>query len=209
MTKLGFDWNTACAHVAAADARMAAVITASQDSRFELRPATSPFHYLARAIIYQQLSGKAAGTIHGRLLDLFDRRKLTPEGLLKLPAPRLRKAGVSANKQKALKDLARKSRDGLVPSFAALQKLDDEAIIERLTEVHGVGRWTVEMLLIFQLGRPDVLPVKDLGVRKGLMLAHGMKTMPADSTMVRRAEAWRPFRTVGSWYCWRATELPR
>jgi DNA-3-methyladenine glycosylase II len=208
MPKLDFDWNAATSHIAAADARMAAVIATARNVRLEPRPLASPFHYLTRAIIYQQLSGKAAATIHGRMLDLFDRRRLTPEGLLKLPPARLRGAGVSANKQKALKDLARRTHEGQVPGFATLRKLDDEAIVEVLTQVHGVGRWTVEMLLIFQLGRPDVLPVKDLGVRKGLMLAHGMKQLPADSTMMRRAECWRPFRTVGSWYCWRATELP-
>ena len=186
---------------------MAAVIRAARNVRLMPRRLPTPFHALARAIIYQQLSGKAAGTIHTRLLDLFPRRRMTPEGLLGMPVLKLRSAGVSTNKAKALKDLARKTRYGLVPGFAALRSLDDEAIVERLTQVHGIGRWTVEMLLIFQLGRPDVLPVNDLGVRKGLMLAHGMKKMPADSTIVRRAEAWRPFRTVGSWYCWRATEL--
>lgn len=207
MPTLAFDWNAARDHVAANDAMMAAVIRTSGDTPFQSRPLKSPFAALARAIVYQQLSGKAAGTIHGRLLDLFPRRQISPELLLKLPAPKLRAAGVSINKQKALKDLARKTREGLVPSFATLRGLDDETIIERLTQVHGVGRWTVEMLLIFQLGRPDVLPVADLGVRKGLMLAHGMKTMPADLTMQRRAKAWAPFRTVGSWYCWRACEV--
>lgn len=207
MPTLPFDWSTAAQHVAARDARMGKVIAACGDVRLELRRLASPFDSLARAIIYQQLSGKAANTIHNRMLDLLPRRRLKPELLLKLAPARLRGAGVSANKQKALKDLARKTRDGLVPGFGELRKLDDEAIIERLTQVHGIGRWTVEMLLMFDLGRPDVLPGADLGVRKGLMLAHGMKTMPANLTVQRKAATWAPFRTVGSWYCWRACEL--
>ncbi|MBX3474923.1 MAG: DNA-3-methyladenine glycosylase 2 family protein [Planctomycetes bacterium] len=208
MPNLPFDWNIAVSHVAGADPHLARVIAACADARLEVRATGTPFHSLARAIIYQQLSGKAASTIHNRLLDQFSRRRLTPAGLLQLGPARLRAAGVSANKQKALTDLARKTLDGLVPGFAELAKLDDESIIERLTQVHGIGRWTVEMLLMFDLGRPDVLPLADLGVRKGLALAHGMKTLPAPITMQRKAAKWAPFRTVGSWYCWRATELP-
>lgn len=207
MPNLPFDWPTAARHVSAADPHLARVIAACGDARLDLRRVGTPFHSLARAIIYQQLSGKAANTIHNRLLDQFSRRRLTPQGLLRLSPARLRAAGVSANKQKALKDLARKTRDGLVPGFAELAKLDDETIIERLTQVHGIGRWTVEMLLMFDLGRPDVLPLADLGVRKGLALAHGMKSLPAPVTMQRKAAKWAPYRTVGSWYCWRACEL--
>ncbi|MBE7491869.1 MAG: DNA-3-methyladenine glycosylase 2 family protein [Planctomycetes bacterium] len=207
MNPLPFDWNAAAAHVAAADPRLGRVIAACGDARLVPRTPDSPFHSLARAIIYQQLSGKAAGTIHNRLLGLFERRRMTPRGLLALGAGSLRAAGVSANKQKALKDLARRALDGEVPGFARLRGMDDEAIIEQLTRVHGIGRWTVEMLLIFDLGRPDVLPLADLGVRRGLMLAHGMKSLPAAVTLARRAAAWAPFRTVGSWYCWRACEL--
>lgn len=186
---------------------MAGVIERAGSASLEPRLAASPFAALARAIVFQQLSGKAASTIHGRLLDLFPRKRIAPDRLLKLSPSKLRGAGVSAGKQKALKDLARKTRDGLVPAFADLRRMEDEQIIERLTQVHGIGRWTVEMLLIFQLGRPDILPVADLGVRRGLMLAHGMKSMPADTTLARRAAAWKPFRTVGSWFCWRACDL--
>ncbi len=207
MPKLNFDWHTARNHVAASDAKMAAVIAASADLPFTLRRLKTPYHGLARAIVYQQLSGKAAGTIFGRVLDLFEGRDLDPATLLRMKPEKLRKAGLSANKLRALQDLSRRTLDGQVPGFAALGKLEDEVIIERLTQVHGVGRWTVEMLLIFQLGRPDVLPVADLGVRKGLMIAHGMKSLPAASTLQRKAKAWAPFRTVGSWYCWRACEL--
>lgn len=206
MPKLKFDWQSACAHVARGDTKLAAVMAARAGQAFNLRRLKTPFHGLARAIVYQQLSGKAAGTIHGRVLDLFEGRDLDPQALLRMKPEKLRGAGLSANKLRALQDLARKTLEGLVPGFAALNKLEDEQIIERLTQVHGVGRWTVEMLLIFQLGRPDVLPVADLGVRKGLMIAHGMKSLPAESTLRQRARAWAPFRTVGSWYCWRACE---
>lgn len=205
MRELNFDWQAACRHISRNDPRLAAVIRRHK-APFAPRTMASPFLSLARAIVFQQLSGKAASTIHGRLLDLFPRRRMTPELLLKQRPEKLRAAGVSAGKQRALADLARRTRDGLVPGFAALRKLDDEAIIERLTQVHGIGRWTVEMLLIFDLGRPDVLPVHDLGVRKGLMIAHGMPEMPAPAALPALAEPWRPYRTVGSWFCWRACE---
>jgi len=207
MNRLPFDWAEAAAHVARRDKRLARVIKRI-DARLEIRPLPSPFHALMRAIIYQQLSGKAAGTIHGRLLDLFDgKRAVTPANLLKLPDTAIRGAGVSAGKMKALRDLSRRALAGEVPGFAALRRMDDEAVIERLTAVHGVGRWTAEMLLIFQLGRPDVLPVHDLGVCKGFAIAHGLKAHPTPDELTEHAECWRPYRTVGSWYCWRATEL--
>ena len=174
----------------------------------EIKPYRSPFLYLMRAIIFQQLSGKAAGTIHGRVIDLFpNKREVTPERLLKLPDAKLRGAGVSAGKLKALRDLARRTAAGEIPTFAKLRKLDDDEIVERLTAVHGIGRWTVEMLLIFQLGRPDVLPVDDLGVRKGYAIAHKLAEMPKPKELIELADSWRPYRTVGSWFCWRATEL--
>ncbi len=164
----------------------------------------SPFGYLARSIIFQQLSGKAAGTIHRRFLDLFPARRATPERLLALRAPKLRAAGISGGKQKALRDLAEHAEARKIPGFAALARLDDEEIIERLIQVHGVGRWTVEMLLIFQLGRPDVLPVGDLGVRKGFSLLAGNEDLPTPKELEIAAEPWRPYRSVGSWCCWRA-----
>jgi DNA-3-methyladenine glycosylase II len=202
-----FDWDEAAAHVARRDIRIGRVVRRMPGARLTIQPARSPFHYLMRAIIYQQLSGKAAGTIHGRVLDLFpNKRQVTPANLLKLPDARLRGAGVSAGKLKALRDLARRTAAGEIPSFAGLRKLDDPEIVERLTAVHGVGRWTAEMLLIFQLGRPDVLPVDDLGVRKGYAIAHGLDELPKPKALAGLAECWRPYRTVASWYCWRATD---
>lgn len=207
MPKLAYNWDDAIAHIRAVDARMAAVLQAAGNPRLEIKRARSPFEYLLRAIIYQQLAGKAAATIHGRVLDLFDARRPDPARLLKLRAPTLRKAGVSANKQKALKDLALRAVAGGIPSFAALSRLEDEAIIDQLTQVHGVGRWTVEMLLMFQLGRPDVLPINDLGVQKGFAKAYGMSDMPKPKQLAQLADHWRPYRSIGSWLCWRALEI--
>lgn len=207
MAKLPFDWDEAAAHISRRDKRMAKVIRRLRDVRLEPRRMPSPFHALTRAIIYQQLSGKAAATIHGRLIDLFStKRKVTAANLLKLPDAKIRGAGVSNGKMKALRDLARRTVSGEVPTFAQLRKMDDDEIIERLTAVHGIGRWTAEMLLIFQLGRPDVLPVADLGVRKGFAIAHGLDEHPTVDELTEHAECWRPYRTVGSWFCWRATD---
>ncbi|MCB9933934.1 MAG: DNA-3-methyladenine glycosylase 2 family protein [Planctomycetes bacterium] len=205
MSKLDFDWDSAAAHVGKRDKRIGALIRRHGELRLEPRPLRSPFHALMRAIIYQQLSGKAAGTIHGRLLAQF-KGAATAEKLLKLTDGQIRGAGVSGGKMKALRDLAARAVDGEVPGFARLRRMDDAEIIERLTAVHGVGRWTVEMLLIFQLGRPDVLPVHDLGVRKGFAIAHKLPELPTPDELTEHAERWRPFRTVGSWYCWRATD---
>jgi 3-methyladenine DNA glycosylase/8-oxoguanine DNA glycosylase len=177
---------------------------------FSVRPARnqSIFAALLRSIVYQQLSGKAAATIHGRVLALFaPKRHPTPDGLLAISEEQLRAAGLSRNKTAAVRDLARHTFEGTVPSVAEAHRLDDEALIERLTVVRGVGRWTAEMILIFRLGRPDVFPIDDLGVRKGFQRMLGMRRLPSPVTMTRRAERWRPYRSVASWYLWRACEL--
>lgn len=207
MSKLTYDWDDAVRHVARADKALARVIRASGDARLVVKPSRSPFEYLLRSIIYQQLAGRAAQTIHGRMIDLFPRRRPQPELLLKLRADKLRAAGVSANKQKAIKDLARRAAGGEIPGFAALRRLEDEEIIARLTAVHGIGRWTVEMLLLFQLGRPNVLPVADFGVRKGFARAHGLAAMPTERELATLAKPWAPFSSAGTWYCWRALEI--
>ncbi len=208
MSRLQYEWDDAIGHIARSDKRMARVIKAAGDARLEIKRVRTPFEYLLRAIIYQQLAGAAACTIHGRLLDLFPRKRPDPELLLRLRAPRLRKAGVSINKQKAIKDLARRALAGEVPGYAALGRMSDQEIVDTLTKVHGIGRWTVEMLLMFQLGRPDVLPVDDLGVRKGFAKAYGLQEMPPPKELARLTQQWQPYRSVGSWYCWRALELP-
>ena len=172
-------------------------------------PISSTFLTLAQAIVYQQLHGRAAATIFARLRALFPNAKdgPTPQQLLRAPEAKLRGAGLSANKLLALRDLASKTIDGVVPAVEALAAMDDEAIIARLTEVRGIGRWTVEMLLMFRLGRPDVLPVDDFGVRKGFSVAFRKRAMPAPADLSARGERWRPYRTAASWYLWRANEL--
>lgn len=170
------------------------------------RPA-APFPALLRAIVYQQLSGKAAATIHGRVMDLFPGRgHPSPEEILGIDELVLRGAGLSQNKMLAVRDLAARVLDGTVPSLRALRRMDDEEIVARLTAVRGVGRWTVEMLLIFTLGRPDVLPLNDLGVLKGFARVYG--EAPDAARLAERGEAWRPFRSVASWYLWRAADMP-
>ncbi|HEY0003159.1 MAG TPA: hypothetical protein VGB17_00010, partial [Pyrinomonadaceae bacterium] len=145
---------------------------------------------LARNIIYQQLHGNAAATIHRRVIALFGKQELEPQDILKASEEELRGAGLSRAKLVALKDLAAKTLDGTVPKLARLPRMEDEEIIERLTEVRGVGRWTVEMLLIFSLGRPDVLPSGDYVVRKGYALAYGLKESPQPKELLRLGEHW-------------------
>jgi len=207
--QLAFDSDAAAAHLAKSDARLARIIAAVGPPRIRLAATHSTFEALAESIVYQQLTGKAAATIHGRLCALFPRRRVRPEPLLAHGDEALRGAGLSRGKVLALRDLAARTLDGTVPPVRALHLLDDEAIVERLVKVRGVGRWTVEMLLIFRLGRPDVLPVGDYGVRHGFQLAYGKRKMPTPAELERFGEKWRPFRTVASWYLWRAVDLSR
>lgn len=204
-TRLAFDTRQAVRHLRRVDSRLASHITRVGPLRMDLRPAGSVFEALLRAITYQQLSGKAAATIHGRLLDLFP-EGLAPDRLLSMPETVLRGAGLSRNKLLAIRDLAERTLDGSLPDFTVLEKLSDDEVIERLTVVRGIGRWSVEMLLIFTLGRPDVLPVDDLGIRKGFQRIYAMKRLPAAITVQRAARVWAPFRTAASWYLWRATD---
>lgn len=201
------DAGAALRHLRRSDPRLAKAIAAVGRCQLEFTPSRSPFHSLMRAITYQQLSGKAAATIHGRVVALFPAEHGPhPELLLELPDTALRGAGLSRNKLLALKDLAAKALDGTVPDMRRLKALSDDEIIERLTQVRGVGRWTVEMLLIFTLGRPDVLPVTDLGIRKGFQRAYGMRRLPAYSTLERAGRLWAPHRSVASWYLWRIAD---
>lgn len=205
---LGYDPVVACLHLTQADPVLGRLI--GQVGEFGLVPrhTSSIFRSLARAIVYQQLSGAAASTILGRVVALFAPRRFpTPSDILEIPPERLRAAGLSTAKTAALRDLAEKTLDGTVPPMARVRRMSDEEIIEHLVQVRGVGRWTVEMLLIFGLGRPDVLPVADLGVRKGYALTFRCRSLPEPAVMIRRAERWRPYRSVASWYLWRALEL--
>lgn len=167
----------------------------------------TPFESLARAIAFQQLHEKAAESILKRFIALFPGRRFPrPAELLTAHADAIRGAGFSGAKVLALRDLAAKTLDGTVPTGREIKTLDDDAIVERLVEVRGIGRWTVEMLLIFQLGRPDVLPVDDFGVRNGFRIAYRRRTMPTPKEVLRYGERWKPYRTTAAWYLWRAAD---
>ncbi|MBU8894222.1 DNA-3-methyladenine glycosylase 2 family protein [Corallococcus sp. H22C18031201] len=192
-----------------ADPVMGALMKKVGPLRLELTPLHSPFEALARAIVYQQLHARAASTIFGRVCERVGHGKaFTPAKVLATPETALREAGLSANKLAALLDLARKTEDGTVPPLARVRRMPDADLVDHFTQVRGIGPWTVEMLLIFRLGRPDVLPVDDYGVRKGFMLAYQQDEMPRPKALLEFGERWRPWRTVASWYLWRATELP-
>ena len=193
--------------IAKADPLLGRLIRRVGPCRLKLDAMKSPFAALAEAIVYQQLTGRAAATIHGRVLALFrPRRVLSPDEVLAAPHEALRGAGLSRAKIAALKDPAAKTKDGTVPPLHHLRKMGEEEIIERLTRVRGVGRWTVEMLLIFRLGRPDVLPAGDYGIRKGFARAFRTRALPTPRQVLRRGERWRPHRTTASWYLWRALD---
>jgi len=188
---------------------MAELIARSR--RYNITPAISvrPFDALAESIAYQQLTGKAAATIFARVRALYPKRKwLDPKQLLATPDETLRAAGLSRAKTAALKDLAAKTIDGTVPSGRALVRMTDDEIITRLTTVRGIGRWTVEMLLLFDLGRPDVWPVDDYGVRKGFAKTFGRRELPSPKQLMKFGEKWRPYRSVAAWYFWRALDAP-
>jgi len=191
----------------ASDPRMAALIARSR--RYEIGTAVSirPFEALAESIAYQQLNGKAAASIWNRVRALYPKRKrLDPAKVLATPDETLRAAGLSRAKIAAIKDLAAKTLDGTVPSSRALLRMSDDEIVARLTTVRGIGRWTVEMLLLFDLGRPDVWPVDDYGVRKGFAKTFGKRKLPTPKQLMKHGEKWRPYRSVAAWYFWRAVD---
>lgn len=167
----------------------------------------SPFESLVRAIAYQQLHDRAAESILRRFTALFPGRRFPkPDAVLAMNDRAIRRAGFARPKIAALRDLATKAMDGTVPSGRLIRQLDDEAIVQRLVVVRGIGRWTVEMLLIFQLGRPDVLPIDDFGVRKGFRMAYGLRTMPTPKAVLQYGERWKPYRTAAAWYLWRVAD---
>jgi len=215
--KLPFDPAAAVAHLRAGDPKLGALIERAGAFTLRLDHEQSPFESLLESILYQQLNGRAAATIHRRVREYFGGDP-APQLLLDAPDEVLRAAGVSGNKCKALKDLAARTLDGTVPAHAAIRKMTDDEIVERLTKVRGIGRWTVEMLLIFRMGRPDVLPATDYGVRKGFALtfqripktrALTADDLPSPETVIKRGKRWTPFRSVASWYLWRACDLAK
>ena len=168
-----------------------------------------PYATLLRSIAHQQLHGKAAETIFGRFLTLYKGEVPSPDELLATEEAALRGCGFSASKVAALRDVAAHTRSGLVPTRQQAARMENEALIARLTQVRGVGRWTVEMLLMFSLARPDVLPVDDFGIREGYKVLHGLPSQPSPRELRELGERWGPWRTVASWYLWRALELSR
>jgi len=208
MPDLPYSVLDAIQHLSAADSNMAALIHVVGPYEGGLRPAPSPFEALCEAVAYQQLSGKAAATIYGRFRALTDEsRPLDPEVVSRIPDELMRGAGLSGAKTVAIKDLAAKTMDGTVPGQDELAPLEDEQIIERLTAVKGVGPWSVKMYLMFRLGRPDVLPQTDLGIRKGVKRTYGHAELPTPKQVIQLAEPWKPYRTLASWYLWRSLEL--
>jgi DNA-3-methyladenine glycosylase II len=170
----------------------------------------TPFQALVRSVTFQQLNGTAAETIFGRVLALYPHTKFpTAEEVLETTDEKLRAAGLSRNKTLAIKDIAAKTLAGVIPDGRAIRKLSNEEILERITTVRGVGPWTVEMLLMFTLGREDVLPVTDFGVRKGFALTYGLADLPAPKELLAHGERWRPHRTTAAWYMWRAVDLAK
>ncbi len=206
-----FDLAAALAHLRTADPELALVIGRARRCDLAPQRLRSLFDVLLRAIVYQQLNGKAAASILARVEALFPDNRPTPAALLALPDEPLRAAGLSRNKLASLRDLAAKTIDGTVPSPAAARKLSDAELLARLTAVRGIGPWTVHMLLMFDLGRPDVLPTGDFGVREGFRKLHRKRRQPTPAALEQHARRWAPYRSVAAWYLWRVheIELPR
>lgn len=189
---------------------MAQLIRETGPCKLAHEPWRSPFQSLVQAVAHQQLNGTAANTILTRFKKLFPRRRFPrPEDLAEVTDEQIRACGFSFSKIKAIRDIAAKALDGTIPSSRQIAGLSDDEIIERLTAARGVGRWTVEMLLIFQLGRPDVLPADDFGVRNGFRLAYRKREMPKPKALLAFGRKWRPHATTAAWYLWRAADAAK
>lgn len=203
-----FHPREAAQFLAKSDRRLARLIEQAPAFELNINPDVTPYESLLRAIVYQSISGKAAATIFSRIRALGANGECpAPEEILRLRLPALRRAGLSAAKAAALKDLAGKTLAGIVPALDEARKMSDQELIARLISIRGVGAWTVEMFLIFRLARPDVLPIHDYGVQKGFAITYRRKTIPKPAELAAFGERWRPYRTVASWYLWRAVEL--
>jgi DNA-3-methyladenine glycosylase II len=226
--RLPYSRAEALTHLSAADAKLARLIERAGPFTLRLAANQSPFEALCESIIYQQLHGKAAAAIHAKLIASFAETSgldphgnplhFSPQHILDCPNAQLRLAGLSNNKALSLRDLAAKTLDGTVPTLARIRRMSDQAIIDHLTQVRGIGTWTVQMMLIFRLGRADVLPVTDYGIRKGFALTfQGLKPstkvtpdlLATPAAIERRAKKWAPFCSVASWYLWRACDLAK
>jgi 3-methyladenine DNA glycosylase/8-oxoguanine DNA glycosylase len=214
------DHTAAIEHLSRVDRKLARIIAKSGPCGLQPETTQNIFEALLESIIYQQLNGKVAATITGRVKALFPENSHrirtrrgtvagfpTPEQILAATPELLRSAGLSQAKMLAIRDLAAKTLDGTVPTVREAHKMSDDELVERLIEVRGIGRWTVEMLLIFRLGRPDVLAADDYGIRKGFAKMHKMADLPKPKELLAYGERWRPYRSVASWYMWRAAEM--
>jgi len=208
---LAYDPLAALDHLRARDTSLARLIGQVGGYRLQIKRTPSLFAALADAIVYQQLNGRAAASIHARLCALFPNPHHGPDAvqLLRMSDEKLLGAGLSNAKLAALRDLARKTVVGELPTLEQAQAIGDEQLVECLTQVRGIGRWTVEMLLMFRLGRPDVLPVDDYGIQQGFALTFRNGAAAGRDGLTRRGERWRPYRSVASWYLWRAVDLAR
>ncbi len=204
---LPFNLAEAIRHLGERDDRLKSLIAETVAFELDIAGARSPYEALMESITHQSISGKAAATIYGRVKALGSNgNPPTPLEMMRIRKPTLRKAGLSGAKILAMKDLAKKTIEGAVPTLEQAQLMSDEELIERLVSVRGIGAWSVEMFLIFRLGRPDVLPIHDLGVKKGWSVLYGKKHMPRPAELLAFGERWRPYRSVASWYMWRAFE---
>ena len=210
MSGLPFKPVKAVAHLKAADPALAAIIDTVGPFRMELKRSRSLFGALAEAIVYQQLSNKAAATIYGRVEALYPDAPdgFTPRHILKAPDEAPRGCGLSRAKVLAVQDLARRVEGGELPTLDEAYALPNAEMIERLVKVRGIGRWSAEMFLMFRLGRPDVLPVDDYSLRNAYAKAFAKRVLPSPNELEKAGRRWRPYRTVASWYLWRALDLP-
>lgn len=205
--RLQFKPAEALAHLCESDPHLAALIERVGPFALELKAVKNLFEAMLRSIIYQQLHGKAAAAIHARVLAVLARHGgATPEALAAVPDAELRGAGLSAGKLLAVRDLALKCREGTVPSLKEAHRLSDEELVARLTEVRGIGPWTVHMLLIFYLGRSDVMPTGDFAIRLGFKRLYRKRKDPTPESIIKHARRWQPYRSVASWYLWRSLD---
>ena len=210
MSGFPFKPAKAIAHLRAADPALAAIIDTIGPFRMQLKVSRSLFGSLAEAIVYQQLSNKAAATIYGRVEALYPDAPdgFTPRHILKTPDEALRGCGLSRAKVLAVQDLARRVEQGELPTLDVAQDIPDAELVERLVKVRGIGRWSAEMFLMFRLGRPDILPLDDYSLRKAYAKAFRKRVLPSPNALEKAGQKWRPYRTVASWYLWRVLDLP-
>ena len=208
-SKFPYDPAEAITHLCAADPVLAGLIKKVGPFTLKVTPTRSLFEALLRSIVYQQLHGKAAATIHGRVLAVLTQHGgPTPEATAQATDDELRGAGLSRNKLLAIRDLAAKCRTGTVPSLSVARRLPDDELVARLTEVRGIGPWTVHMLLLFHLGRPDVMPTGDFAIRLAFQKLYRKRRNPSPEVILRHTRPWRPYRSVASWYLWRSLDTP-